>query len=481
MHLLNKSLPFQSLTSYIRIRHIKCDEQKPSCLKCTSTGRVCDGYSAANKHSQNGGSDDQLIMHPLSVSKALTKTVMSNDQEYRAFHFFQSQTAPQLSSALGSSLWFSLILQISHHTPAVRHAVIAMGSLGERLIINGILTAENLEANKRHEFAHAQYYKAIRELRRQLSSEPGRSTEAALICCFLFICFEFLQGNDIGALTHLKSGLDIILRSQVKPIKIKTIWHSSPCSDQGDFLSSATQLFGLVDSIAALWIGEKSLQNSVIEDGQIYTPVPKTFSTLEEATQSFIRLADQVTYLQETVNGPRYETLSREDLLAANAKQDYLVSQFESWLLLFQSLLEQSRKDFSVEDIYQVTILKVNFKIYLMKLGATLNANEATIYDQHDSTFEDIILYSTSLLRSIKTSLDITILSKCRNPFEFNEGAIQPLYFTAIKCCNRKICWKAISLLSATPWREGAWESTSMASIANRKVRQREEQGFYNR
>lgn len=27
-----------------RIRRVKCDEQKPACLRCTSTGRTCDGY-----------------------------------------------------------------------------------------------------------------------------------------------------------------------------------------------------------------------------------------------------------------------------------------------------------------------------------------------------------------------------------------------------------------------------------------------------
>lgn len=29
-----------------RIRRIKCDETKPHCQRCTSTGRKCDGYSS---------------------------------------------------------------------------------------------------------------------------------------------------------------------------------------------------------------------------------------------------------------------------------------------------------------------------------------------------------------------------------------------------------------------------------------------------
>src|SRR6266849_4477675 len=30
-----------------RARHVKCDERRPSCLNCTSTGRKCDGYECA--------------------------------------------------------------------------------------------------------------------------------------------------------------------------------------------------------------------------------------------------------------------------------------------------------------------------------------------------------------------------------------------------------------------------------------------------
>ena len=221
-------------------------------MKCTSTGRTCDGYSAA--HNQRGKEkvDKQLLVLSSSVSVDLTKNPIRSNQEHQAFHFFRSQTAPQLSSAMRSKFWDSLILQISHSVPAIRHAVIAIGSLGERLDVNNVLTREKHEANKRHEFACSQYYKAISGLRRQLSHEGKKSTEHVLICCFLFICFEFLQGNDIGALQHLQSGLDIILQSQIQPIRIKTICHYSPCSDRGDFLSNSTQLFGLVDSVAAL-------------------------------------------------------------------------------------------------------------------------------------------------------------------------------------------------------------------------------------
>jgi hypothetical protein len=34
--------------NFDRIRRLRCDEEKPACKRCTSTGRICDGYVSAN-------------------------------------------------------------------------------------------------------------------------------------------------------------------------------------------------------------------------------------------------------------------------------------------------------------------------------------------------------------------------------------------------------------------------------------------------
>src|ERR1700712_5758612 len=43
--LYSKILKFKGLT--IRTRRLKCDEEKPSCFRCTDTGRRCDYESLA--------------------------------------------------------------------------------------------------------------------------------------------------------------------------------------------------------------------------------------------------------------------------------------------------------------------------------------------------------------------------------------------------------------------------------------------------
>ena len=107
-----------------RLRRVKCDEDKPFCLKCTTTGRQCDGYT----HYWNRG----LVGYQSQSSDALGSYIMSFDiqgdeQERRSFSFFRSRTAFEIAGYFPSYFWETLILQASHADPAILHVVIALG------------------------------------------------------------------------------------------------------------------------------------------------------------------------------------------------------------------------------------------------------------------------------------------------------------------------------------------------------------------
>lgn len=425
---------------------------------------------------------DQLIeIQSRVVPKDLTHSVLRNDQESRGFHFFRRRVAEELSWSMRSSFWNSLILQVSHHDSVVRHAVVAIGSLGERLDINRVLTWQNPEANKRHEFACSQYYYAISELRKRLGSDKEHSMESILMCCFLFICFEFLQGNEDGVLTHLKSGLDIIRQSHVRDITIGTICYLSIKLDCVEIRSNTIQLFGLLDQLTGLWLGQRSFLHPIIEDCENYLPVPKHFSNIQEVEDSLNRVFNQVCYLRETASGPAIANMSPEDIKTASVQQKYLTDQIESCVLQLDKLVVEMHNNITTEDRHRVVALKVNFQVAALMLAASLNIDEDSFYNDLDSSFEYIVSHSTSLLKPINVLTNTKILPLNRNLFSFVWGAICPLYFTAIKCCSPSICQRALFLLAESPWREGAWESASMARIALSKIQKRKEKGFYTR
>lgn len=116
--------------------------------------------------------------------------VPGNDQERRCIHFFRSRTVPQLSGHFSSDFWDRLVLQTTQHEPAIRHAVIAVGSIHERFELgdSSIFKSNNdaLEGG----FALQQYNQAIKHLIEPLCSNRQQALDVCLISCLLFACFE---------------------------------------------------------------------------------------------------------------------------------------------------------------------------------------------------------------------------------------------------------------------------------------------------
>jgi hypothetical protein len=98
------------LNSASRIRKVKCDEARPSCIRCTSTGRKCDGYAG------------QPYATALSAGVKLHVSV----SEYRALDFFCRRVAAAIAGTLDpEAFWTRTVHQASQNEPAVRHAVVA--------------------------------------------------------------------------------------------------------------------------------------------------------------------------------------------------------------------------------------------------------------------------------------------------------------------------------------------------------------------
>jgi hypothetical protein len=169
---------------------VKCDEGQPSCEKCSSTGRICDGYEvtihSSPKTPHSTGSTRYLARSP-SID------IFNNEKARRSFHFFLSRTAPQLSAFYGDPFWNHLVLQATHHEPAIRHAIVALGSLHERF--------EKHDGNIRsHEdcFPIQEYSRAIQALVAPFARNEPQAMDVCLISCILFTCFEVRKKLEKG-------------------------------------------------------------------------------------------------------------------------------------------------------------------------------------------------------------------------------------------------------------------------------------------
>lgn len=186
-----------------RVRRIKCDEAKPCCQRCSTTGRKCDGYmSDITISSQTPKNSTDLIQR-------ISLHIPGNAEEKRGFDFFLRNTAAELSGYYDSSFWEKLILAASAQKPSLRHAVIALGALHEDFSQKRLVPSTTSAEDPKTQFALNQYAKAMGALRRSLSSGKEEPL-TALMSCILFVCFDSLRGWYESAMVHLQSGLTIL-------------------------------------------------------------------------------------------------------------------------------------------------------------------------------------------------------------------------------------------------------------------------------
>lgn len=170
-------------------RRIKCDEQRPSCKKCTIARRICDGYAldslfslvACRARTSFPPSYPNSSTMPSNPSPTL-----GTIRETHSFNFFISITSPQLSGFFGEDIWDRLILQTSHFEPAIRYAIIALGGLHEVFVKSGGLICGEGRGDE-FTFAWVQYGRAMRGL---MDGKGRRRVDVWMVACVLFACFE---------------------------------------------------------------------------------------------------------------------------------------------------------------------------------------------------------------------------------------------------------------------------------------------------
>ncbi|KAJ4320137.1 hypothetical protein N0V84_006024 [Fusarium piperis] len=126
-----------------KVRKVKCDEGRPACRRCLSTGRVCDGYGiwgGGNAHCVRGQGglfdcktkDGRVPIYPTtSISRPLQPSLALalSPQQKIYFDWFKCRTASKLPGTFTSSFWNTLVFQAGSSEPAVLNAILALSSV----------------------------------------------------------------------------------------------------------------------------------------------------------------------------------------------------------------------------------------------------------------------------------------------------------------------------------------------------------------
>ncbi|KAE8420964.1 hypothetical protein BDV36DRAFT_248529 [Aspergillus pseudocaelatus] len=442
-----------------KIRKTKCDEGRPSCQKCLSTGRLCDGYEdIKNAH-------DERAAYAVSQAPSTWDFLSQDVGEKENFFFFRSVTTFTLAGFFDSGFWSRRLLQVSHHYPALRHGMAALACIHREYATDSTpSTQPRIGESRNMEFALEQTNKSIQSLRKLLS-EPVLGNEdkmVVLATCILYTCICTLQGRQYQAFIHINNGLKLFnqwavgqkLRSQPE------VWQGA------DMLLLA--FIRLDSQVRPYLVGQTA---SLGWNNNQIAPSPTTdpFTSLLEAYVSLEALFNRIMrfFLGQDTKDPCAQSKAVE--------KEMYIRLLHDWDTRLASLLRTTPQS---DDGRALDLLSARRKFTKLLLCADPTQSELA----PDAFLNDCIDMVEAITRILEDS-QYQALRRYEHAqqatsvnFSLENGIVEPLFWVGAKCREPIIRRRALDLLQRYPRREGICEGMLAVKIVA-KVIEIEESG----
>lgn len=472
----------------IRGRKVKCDETKPICGRCSSTGRPCEGYKdpgppkvrnrrskysivphcrqvhLADRHANSNVAQllssrqwtlwdtarhaPPLIALPLELAGSL--------EERRSFDYFRHQVVYDISGFFELAFWNHFVLQASHSEPCVRHALLALSALHESYEVASS-SVTTTEANPLKTLALKEYTKAIGLLANNISSQQP-PLQTILVSCIVFIWIEFVQDNLGIALSHLRSGLKLLSEPKTPTLLCRV--------DR-----SITQLLTRLHTQVTIH-GHSTFDhspNSALTSSTLQNVHPVAFRDLLEARGHLDNELTNIFRFHRQIEDPEFVQFRIHhhpypSPLSLEKTRESLLHSLQHWQGVFQRMFTGPCEAGDKRQIIAMAQLEVQSLLAVNSLQ-TLFTTSQMIYDEFWPDLKRMLSLAESLVQSTKKKYFV---------YSFDTGVIVVLLYLVLKCRDIKIRSKAIDLLKQAPVREGMWERESVLEFAKWKVQKEE-------
>ncbi|KAM5361871.1 hypothetical protein ACJA88_014289 [Fusarium oxysporum] len=476
-----------------KIRRLKCDQGRPGCRRCLSTGRVCDGYGVWGRETAMSAPmadtfQTTRTLHDLSTRLRLGP---SNGPERACFDWFRHRATVKLCGVFGSRFWDTLVLQASLTAPAVLHALLALSSAHKAEIMGRSRQGRegtSDESRERHErFMLEQYNKAIACLRPYFAKtdRDGESARVVLITCVVFVCLELLQGRYVEGQTHLQNGLNLLSQLQAElhtPRTRGVLVLGHPQESVSDSylveafsrLYAQSSLFGQVPGACC----KPYAVSTIISNSTIHAP-PPMFSSMNQARQHLDELFNAIHCL--AARYPR-KRIVRDPPKALLDTQRHIQTCLRLWLQVYKVSRLNLISQLNLRDTLSYPLLTVYHTMAVVMVKTCLALPDESIYDSFEVAFASVVTTCEDIVRAAGQSIVAdTAAGYCSEGFSFTAdmGLIPPLYYSALKCRAPAIRRRAITLLETVTDKESIWNGPVAAQVA-REVVKIEEQGLWS-
>ncbi|KAI9035597.1 Zn(II)2Cys6 transcription factor domain-containing protein [Aspergillus affinis] len=472
-----------------KIRRVKCDLSRPSCLKCRSTGRTCDGYGemplafktekteieSTHYHTEIAERGDSYDSHyPCTKISAYESNgailqnlgsfmilPMTGSTQAEAMCFFIDVSIKDLNEYRPCERWRNTLMFFSQTVSSVRHAAIALALIHRSHLdphSNGrAYQSPSLKDPLPDRTPLLHYNRAIQLLLSPESGDSAEKTAFTLLVCYLFTCFDHLVGDDVQAMKHLRGGVE--LSCDVDNAAL------NKSSSVNAIICQVTEQIRRLDMQAVMFLVDWTPANIQEISMSRLSLFDSTFWSLDQAADHLQILVAQVMRLRNTE-----QQLSPTGTMPPlpSSLKDIVLGQLETWSSLFENLLQQgqgrpSGSDFETDPL--VPLLRLQHTIAWILLIGYGPVKEMD-YDNFLPQFQQCVVLAGEVAAAHQRYSG----GSSRSTFTPEIGFIPVLYIIGAKCRHSAVRRRVVGILRRQSIREAAWDSISTARLVERII-----------
>ncbi|KAJ5502427.1 transcriptional regulator family: Fungal Specific TF [Penicillium fimorum] len=428
-----------------KIRRVKCGEEKPSCLRCSSTGRKCE-YEGSGT----------FPWAPSTPGHALSLSQNAARRERRAFAYYFEHVSQHLAGGMNVDFWTGIVPQICRSEPSVWDAMITISALYENPKQCEDFHFLKDRRNKGHLLNNAQE-EALTWYSRSISgvsSQIQRGTAdpyIALISCALFICVETIQGRMEKALELYRQGISLILdlRAQVSRGGVST--------SKGVLLERSIAPLFLRLGTSSLTISGTQFPIELFTF--VETDMSTGFASVDTARTIMSALATEVILFEHEAN-LHLKAVGADSAVSPEmvAKKEALRARLVEWHLEYTNIC-QNDSSVPTVSIYPEPILLTYHAAALIHVTGCLRQQE-TVFDDHFADFVTIVEQSKLILDASAGP------NSAQPPFTFETSVGVPLAMTVLRCRDPVLRRRALDLLRLAPPIQGFFKCAPVALLS---------------
>ncbi|KAK0111143.1 hypothetical protein ONS95_001519 [Cadophora gregata] len=447
-----------------KIRRVKCDEVKPACNKCTSTGRICEGYAPPVAKPSKPAPRAQLKLLPgPRIIPNPSAELQGDIIQRRSFHYFRARHMAETPGNFEPAFWETLVLKFSHSFPTVKQSLVALSCMYEEY--ERCHASRPVDSFQFSGSAIHQYTIAVRELVNYIASDKQDNT-VTLISCLIFVWIELLQGNFPEAYRHLKGGMKII-NDTGAPQEQATSTISrkrEPCHDVKEIQGSLSRSFARL-RIQAIVCGQHmpAFSPPCSKGGQVFSSIPHSFGHI---FHSRIYLDNEYSCIFEFFRSIKdIDHENEEEMRAMQERKDFRLERLRSWEAANGRMVAESVP--AEGHPYSSGVLYLDlYYTAISVILKTMCAPSEMVFDDYLNEFQHIYNSSELLIQKAIAGTPMLSLDMC---------VIPPLCMIVCTCRFLPLRLEALKLLESTPDREGMWDRVTILKLCREKINIEEE------